>query len=146
MVAATCPECEIVGFDLWTSDYAGMPSPGPDFVRGEMKKLGYAGDLTFIGGDSHDTVPRFLDVHPAKFFDLITVDGDHSEEGAEDDLRNVLPRVKVGGVLVFDDISHPAHPYLADVWQRVVVVDPRFATWQFTELGYGVAFAIRRDR
>ena len=56
-----------------------------------------------------------------------------------------MPRLKRGGVLVFDDIVHPRHPYLADVWRRVVADDPRFVTWAFTELGYGVALAVRRD-
>src|SRR3990172_11306953 len=31
MVATACPECMIVGFDLWAGDYAGMPNPGPEF-------------------------------------------------------------------------------------------------------------------
>ncbi len=145
MVAATCPDCEIVGFDLWTPDYAGMSNPGPDFVRAEMKKLGYASRLELIAGNSHVTLPRFFSEHPSVYFDLVTVDGDHSRRGAEQDLRDVLPRLKVGGIVVFDDICHPLHPYLAKVWQRVVISDSRFATWQFTELGYGVAFGIRKD-
>ena len=145
MVAATCPSCEIVGLDLWAPDYAGMSNPGPDFVRAEMSKLGYTGRLELITGDSHETLPRFFSEHRDAFFDLITVDGDHSKRGAAQDLRNVLPRLKVGGIIVFDDICHPLHPYLADVWQRIIVSDSRFATWEFTELGYGVAFAIRKN-
>lgn len=145
MVAATCPSCDIVGFDLWARDYAGMSNPGPDFVRAEMSKLGHTGRLELITGDSHETLPRFFSEHRDAFFDLITVDGDHSKQGAAQDLRDVLPRLKVGGIIVFDDICHPLHPYLASVWQRVVGSDLRFATWQFTELGYGVAFAIRKN-
>lgn len=145
MVAATCPECEIMGFDLWTPDYAGMPNPGPDFVRAEMRKLDYTGRLELITGNSHETLPHYFNQHPDAFFDLVTVDGDHSERGAEQDLHDVLLRLKVGGVIVFDDICHPAHPYLGDVWNRVVEVNSRFATWQFTELGYGVALAVRRE-
>jgi len=145
MMAATCPSCDVVGFDLWTADYAGMSNPGPDFVRAEMSKLGHTGRLELITGDSHKTLPRFFSEHHDAFFDLITVDGDHSKRGAEQDLRNVLARLKTGGIIVFDDICHPLHPYLASVWQRVIGSDSRFATWQFTELGYGVAFAIRKS-
>lgn len=145
MVAATCSSCDVTGFDLWTPDYAGMSNPGPDFVRAEMSKLGYTGRLDLITGNSHETLPRFFSEHPDLFFDLITVDGDHSKQGAEQDLRNVLPRLKIGGIIVLDDICHPLHPYLASVWQRVVDSDSRFSTWQFTELGYGVAFAIRKS-
>ena len=146
MVAAACPDCSMVGFDLWTPDYAGMPNPGPEFVRTEMAKVGHRGALELVSGDSHETVPRFLSEHPEMFFDLVTVDGDHSRKGAERDLRDVLPRVKVGGVIVLDDICHPLHRYLASVWKKVVVSDPRFGAWQFTELGYGVALAIRKSR
>lgn len=143
MVASICQTCEIVGIDLWTSNYADMSNPGPDFVRAEMTKLGHTGRLELISGDSHVVLPDFFSKHSDEYFDLITVDGDHTEKGAEQDLCDVLPRLKVGGVLVFDDISHPLHPYLADVWHQVLVADSRFLTWQFTELGYGVAFAIR---
>lgn len=145
MIAATHPACHIVGFDLWAEDYAGMPNPGADFVRRELARLGYRGKLDLITGDSHVTLPQYFGEHPEAYFDLVTVDGDHSEKGAEQDLRDIMPRIKIGGVLVFDDICHPAHPYLSAIWQHVVVSDPRFVTWQYTELGYGVACAIRRS-
>lgn len=144
MVARTCPECEIVGIDLWTPDYAGMPNPGPDFVRAELNKIGHTGRLELFTGDSHKILPQLFGDHPEVFFDVITVDGDHSKKGATQDLRDVLPRLKVGGVLVFDDICHPMHPYLARVWQEVVCANSCFSTWQFTELGYGVAVAVRK--
>ncbi|HOG45122.1 MAG TPA: class I SAM-dependent methyltransferase [Anaerolineae bacterium] len=144
MVVSACPRCSIVGFDMWAADYAGMANQGPDFVRKEMVRLGHAGELELVSGNSHSQLPVFLGKNPGAFFDLITVDGDHSRRGAEQDLRDVLPRLKVGGVLVFDDICHPAHRYLADIWQRTIVSDQHFATWQYTELGYGVAFAVRR--
>ncbi len=144
MVAATRPRCRIVGFDLWKADYAGMPNPGPDFVRAELDKLGYRGSLELVSGDSHQTLPAYFNAHPDEYFDLITVDGDHSRQGAIQDLREVMPRLKLGGALVFDDICHPAHPYLLPVWQETVAGDPRFTTWQFTDLGYGVALAIRK--
>lgn len=141
IVAALAPTCEIVGFDMWMVDYAGMPNPGPEFVRGELQKVGFQGSLEFVNGNSHETLRAYFKQQADTFFDLITVDGDHTEEGAEQDLRDVLPHLKVGGVLVFDDISQ--YPVLHDVWQRVVAADPRFVTWAFTELGYGVAIAVR---
>ena len=144
MVAASCPGCEIIGLDMWKPNYAGMPNPGPDFVQAEMKKFNHKGRVELISGNSHEVLPRYFDDHPKTFFDLITVDGDHSKRGAIQDLSDVLPRLKVGGVIVFDDICHPAHPYMFEVWQEVVASDPRFSTWHFTELGYGVALAVRK--
>lgn len=145
VVAAAAAPCAIVGFDLWVQDYAGMRNPGPEFVRGELEKVGHRGSLELISGDSKTTVPAFLRDHPDRTFDLITVDGDHSEQGAGADLANVLPRLRVGGVIVLDDLVHPDHPHLAVLWERFVASDARFAGRTYTELGYGVAFAVRRE-
>lgn len=144
VVAATCPECHIVGFDLWSRDYAGIPNPGPDFVRAEMLKLNHRGRLDLISGNSHETLPSYISQNPKTYFDLVTVDGDHTEKGATQDLRAVCKRLKVGGILVFDDICHPALPYLHNVWQRVIKRSELFDTWEFAELGYGVALAVRK--
>lgn len=141
IVAATCPQCAIYGFDLWLPGYANDANPGPDFVRGELRAVGYRGDVTLISGDSKRTVPAFLRDHPELFLDLITVDGDHSVAGAAADLVNVLPRLKVGGIVVFDDIC--AAPLLTHVWRSLVEKDSRYVTWEFTDAGYGIAAAIR---
>ena len=141
VVAATCPKCAIYGFDLWVADYAGAANPGPDFVRSELRAVGHQGGVVLMSGDSRNTVPAFLRTQPDLYFDLITVDGDHSLLGAATDLANTLPRLKVGGVVVFDDIS--AVPALRRVWEKVVKRDSRYAAWEFTDAGYGTAVAIR---
>jgi predicted O-methyltransferase YrrM len=144
MVASQVPDCRIVGFDMWVDDYAGMENPGPAHVRSELQRVGYSGSLEFIDGDSKDTVPAYFAAHPNEYFDLITVDGDHSTKGARRDLENVIPRLKIGGALVFDDISNQSHPTLASVWKSEVEDDSRFASYSFAEVGFGVGFAIRR--
>jgi predicted O-methyltransferase YrrM len=143
MVLAQAPACRPVGFDLWIEGYAGLENPGKDFVRQQLSRIGYAGDVTFVDGDSARTVPAFFREHDDAFFDLVTVDGDHSAAGAARDLENVLPRISIGGVVVFDDICNPSHPELADVWRDVVGSRADFATWTFDEAGFGVAFGIR---
>ena len=144
MVASAHPGVNIVGFDMWRQDYAGMANPGADFVASEMKAIGHRGALELVTGDSHETVPAYLGRHPGLEFDLITVDGDHSDKGALADLENVIPRLAVGGMLVFDDISHPSHPNLLNVWKRAIQNAPyRMSTSEFTSLGYGVALGIR---
>jgi len=144
MVAAVCPDCSVVGFDLWKENYAGMPNPGPEFVRQEISKVGHRGKLELIRGNSHETVKQYFREHPNAYFDLITVDGDHSLQGAAEDLVDALPRLKIGGAVVFDDIVHPQHRYLYDVWQHFTEEGNRFTTWEFDELGYGVAVAMRK--
>ncbi|HEY9784839.1 MAG TPA: class I SAM-dependent methyltransferase [Candidatus Obscuribacterales bacterium] len=145
MVASQQKHCEIYGFDRWTPNYAGMPNPGAHFVRQEMSKFGYEGKLEFIDGNSHETLPRFFKEHPGISFDAITVDGDHSESGAAQDILDVLPHLAVGGVIVFDDICHPKHPYLLNVWRKTVSSNSNFSSWEYLDLGWGVAFAIRKS-
>ena len=144
VVAAACPTVTIYGFDLWLSNYAGIENPGPDFVQREMHRIGHQGALTLVSGDSKVTVPQFLENHPHLFFDIVTVDGDHSADGAAADLRLVLPRLKIGGVIVLDDVAHPQHRDLAEVWNREVASQVSFDGLMYTTLGYGVAFAVKR--
>ena len=144
VVVGRAPSCDVVGVDLWNPGYAGIDNPGPDHVRAQAVAAGHAGQLELLSGDSHAVLPRFFVERPDLDFDLITVDGDHSRRGAAADLRTVLPRLRIGGVVVFDDISQRAHPYLRDVWQREVADDRRYATWAFDDVGFGVALAVRR--
>jgi predicted O-methyltransferase YrrM len=144
MVAAGHPMVNVFGFDLWQQDYAKMKNPGPEFVVSQMKEIGHVGALKLVTGDSHTTVPDFLKSQPNLKFDLITVDGDHSDNGARSDLETVLPRLAIGGMLVFDDVAHPAHPNLLKVWRKVISSCPfPIQTAEFTGLGYGVAIGIR---
>ncbi len=143
-VVRACPTANIVACDIWLKDYAGMENPGPDFVMSEARRHGHQGSLYFIDGDSHQTIPAFFDKYPDTTFDLITVDGDHTEEGAYNDLENVIPHLAPGGVIVFDDVCHPYHPYLIDVWRKAIAGDSSLIAYEFTEFGYGVAFAVKR--
>jgi predicted O-methyltransferase YrrM len=143
-VARACPAVDVYAFDMWMPGYAGMENPGPVFVREELARNGHRGRIEFVDGDSHQTVPNFFRERPGLMLDLITVDGDHSEAGARDDLMNVIPRLAPGGVLVMDDIAHPAHPYLLKVWKEAVAAHPGLVSHEFTELGYGVAFAVKK--
>jgi predicted O-methyltransferase YrrM len=143
-VASLAPACDLFLFDMWIQDYAGMENPGPALVRAELARVGHRGRCDFVDGNSHETLPRYFAANPSAVFDLITIDGDHSDEGASRDLCDVLPRLAVGGAVVFDDVSHPAHPGLSAVWHRLVGQDSRFSAWSFDEVGYGVAFAVRK--
>jgi predicted O-methyltransferase YrrM len=143
-VASLAPTCTLALFDMWVENYAGMANPGADFVRAELARIGHRGDAVFVDGDSHATLKRYFRDNPDAVFDLITIDGDHSEAGATEDIRDVLPHLAIGGALVLDDIAHPAHPELSRVWHGVIENEPRFSTWMFDGIGYGVGFALRK--
>ena len=144
VVASACPDVNIFGCDIWMENYAGMENPGPGFVRNELARLGHIGQLEFLNGDSHRLIPELIRFRPELLFDLITVDGDHSEGGALADLETVIELLAPGGILVFDDIAHPAHGYLLDVWRRATGGRSDLLTYEYTETGYGIAFAIRQ--
>lgn len=116
-VAAQNPHGEIYGFDLWITPYAGVDNPGPPYVRDQMTAVGHRGKLELVSGPSQQTLPRFLADHPDLQFDLVTVDGDHSDEGARADLLAAAARFAPGGYLLFDDLLNPHHTLLP-VWQR----------------------------
>jgi len=143
-VLNSTPSANLVLFDMWISNYAGMDNPGPDLVRREAAKFGHTGTSAFIDGNSHETVPEYFRQNPHAAFDLITVDGDHSRLGAAQDIADVLPHLAVGGAIAFDDVCHPALPDLQAVWQELIVANPSFSSWTYSDVGYGVGFAIRK--
>ena len=144
MVAKLNPEVNITGFDMWIENYVGINNPGPDFVKKQLKKIGHKGTIELINGNSRKTVPNYFLKNPKTFFDLITVDGDHTKRGAKADLNNVIPRLKVGGFLVFDDIVNPWHTQLNKLWKNKIEKNKRFLTYSFRETGYGVGVAIKK--
>ena len=143
IVASNNPSANIVGFDLWIENYAGMDNPGPDFVKKELKKIDYKGKMELIGGNSRYTVPNYFRENPDKYFDLVTIDGDHSTRGARLDIKNVIKRVKIGGIIVFDDIDNPNHRSLKKLWYSTFTNSSRYSTFEFEGIGLGVGFAIK---
>lgn len=110
---AASGNCKFYGFDMWASEeYAGAKNPGKDFVYSEMRKIKEC-DLHLIQGDSHETVKKYLkenNIVPS----LALVDGDHSLEGALQDLQDVYDCCENGSVIVFDDLI--THPALIRIW------------------------------
>jgi len=105
----------VVICDLWGSDYGGTGRGGHEHINKLLDDLRYTGERVFLDGDSRETVPTML-----KMFDLVLVDGDHSDEGARADLENAWPLVVSGGTLLFHDICHPSHPGLRRVFTEFV--------------------------
>jgi hypothetical protein len=144
VVASLKPEIDLSCFDMWIENYANMENPGPDFVKKELGNIGYKGNIEFKDGNSQQTVPEYFSQNPDKYFDLITVDGDHSPKGATLDLRNVIPHLAIGGFLVFDDICSPYHSYLQGVWEKEVKNSDRFKSFEFSDCGLGVGVGIKQ--
>lgn len=139
-VALASPECQIYAFDEWHENYGGAPNPGPGFIQSELSKLGYDKPIVFVSGDSHKTLRKFFSENDEKF-DMVLIDGDHSVDGAHQDLMDTIPHINVGGVVVFDDIIDCAG--LQDVWDSLATTFPNFRYFSFRGNKPGVACAVR---
>lgn len=137
---------DIYSFDLWIPNYAGEENPGEALIRKELEKFQFSGQIDFHPGDSKETIPAFFE-NPAnpQELDCIFVDGDHSAEGARIDLLNVIPHIAKHGLLVFDDVTHPQHRYLLDVWREVMQGYPNFTLLENTRHEYGWVIAQRNE-
>jgi hypothetical protein len=137
-VLTESPTTAAFGFDMWIPDYGSIPergivveNPGPGFVRSQLESVGAAPPHALVEGDSKRTLPAFFaDPESPSEIDLIHVDGDHSEEGARRDLEIAFERIAPGGVIVFDDLTHPSHPELRAVWDSF---RGRHPDWLFVE-------------
>jgi predicted O-methyltransferase YrrM len=98
--------------DIWDPRYCEHGLVSHNHIVTLLAQLGYFKAVAFMDGDSHLLLPQ---LPSATMFDLITVDGDHSAEGARRDLDDCWPHLNLGGVLVMDDVRHPTWPWLGQV-------------------------------
>ena len=105
--------------DKWGNDYGGSGRGSHEHIEQLLDDCNFDGLRDFLDGDSRVTIPSLMP-EQAEAFDLVLVDGDHSAEGGLADLDNVWPLVRPGGCVAFHDITHPAHPYLAEVFEGFV--------------------------
>ena len=64
----------------------------------------YPGRHSLIIGDSTVTIPLYAKEHPDKKFDLIYIDGGHTEEVARADLLNCKALAHPNTIVVMDDV------------------------------------------
>jgi len=101
--------------DTWGGEYGGEQFGGPTHIEVLLKQIRYRYPTTFLNGNSHELLKTVTER-----FDLILVDGDHSAEGAREDLEDCWKLLTLDGLLVFDDLSHPLHPELLTVYRDFV--------------------------
>jgi len=101
----------IVICDIWGGNYGGSARGSHLHIPPLLSMCDYLGHVLFLNGYSQQLLP-----HLAATFDLVLVDGDHSLEGASIDLDNAWRLLRPDGILVMDDLTHPAHPYLGTLF------------------------------
>lgn len=87
----------IVGLDLQT-----YYPDSQRLARENLWAAGYRDRLELPVASSHGYSKKF---EPLALFDLVHVDGDHTYEGACQDIAEYWPRVQKGGVMIVDDLQ-----------------------------------------
>lgn len=141
MVASAAPNCKIYSFDEWHEGYGGVDNPGPTFILNELNTLGCNNEIDFVSGNSHVTLREFFQTNPDKKLDMILIDGDHSVEGAYQDLKDTIEYLNVGGAIIFDDIVDCEG--LLGVWDAIKREHSNFRYITYQDSKPGVGFAIK---
>jgi predicted O-methyltransferase YrrM len=124
--------------DTWGGEYGGTARGNHDHIAVMLYDLGYTGKVRYLDGSSHEVLPRLA----GEVFDLILVDGDHSEQGAAQDLKESWGLLATRGILAFDDITCPPHPWLINVWNDFLAANQdAIELARVTDRPYGVAVA-----
>ena len=130
--------------DTWGSQYGGSGRGSHDHIDQLLAVHGYDGRVSFLDGDSKETVPT-LHAAQAGTIDLVLVDGDHSYDGAMADLANCWPLVRPGGCLAFHDITHPAHCDLLEAFAAFVEGHAsEVQSWRNILQPFGVGVVVKR--
>lgn len=120
---------EMVLCDTWGATDGGTNRGSHEHIVTLLETAGYPLDrATFLDGDSKQKIPEYFGLYPSKVFDLVFVDGDHTEMGLWMDLVNT---VQHGHIIAVHDVRNPNHPTLRDVFytfyetvrERFIAVD-----------------------
>jgi predicted O-methyltransferase YrrM len=74
-------------------------------------------------------------------FDLILIDGDHSESGVYTDLQQSWELLSPGGIIVLDDLSHHAHPGIKKSFDRFRT-ETKGLKVVFEDLAFGMGIGV----
>jgi len=108
--------------DIWDPRYCNHGYGDERHIRRIFSERGLDhGIAQFVNGDSHITIKTQL---RGRAFELITVDGDHTDAGLLADLTDSWPLLRAKGLMVVDDIGHIEYPGLKGVFDRWLASTP----------------------
>ena len=93
---------EFTVFDICEHRYV---KPCIEYIKGHFPNT----SLNLIEGDSTKTMPAWISAHheALESYDVVHVDGGHTEHCITSDLENAKKLVKRGGILIIDDTNMP---------------------------------------
>jgi len=98
------PDSTLIAIDPWTdyadyAEYKGQQTTIYDAFLRNLSRCGLSDRVTVSRGYSGDILPTLTD----SWFDVIYIDGNHEPEYVLEDAVLAFRKVKVGGMLIFDD-------------------------------------------
>lgn len=108
--------------DLWDSKQAwgGNGASNHYHVATWLRAQGYPdSSVQFMDGDSVVLIPTLKEQ-----FEMILVDGNHSAEGALQDLTNCWPLLSPNGIMILDDVDHFSYPGVALAFTKFISHTP----------------------
>ena len=142
MVASGRPGVGIVALDTGPGDDDGSAARR-ESTRALLARLGHTGRCDIAAAGAPEGVVGYFVANRGQSFDMAIVDGDPSPQRAAADLGEALAHLRIGGAVIFGDIVHPDRPGRLEVWREAVMSRAAMSGYEFTELGHGVAFAVR---
>ncbi len=127
--------------DTWGNAHGGTDRGGHDHIDRLLSAVLYyyrKGEAMWLDGDSAETLPALLDREPDRRFDLVHIDGDHSEGHALVDMKNGW--ALTGRILVAHDTNYSA---VSNAWEKFVVGAEGLAYCQRYRTGRGTGVAVR---
>ena len=143
VLAGSTPR-RVVAMDFWDGEYSSLPNH-VEYTRNQVQRfqdrLGKAIPIEFIQGDSHLKLKDLIG--QGSSFELITIDGDHTLEGAREDLEDALKLLGPKGAILFDDIIHVAHKYLLNLVHEICHRHPELGVLLNSSQDNGCAIFLR---
>lgn len=73
-------------------------------------------NFSYVEGDSTKTMPEWIVGNPGDAYDVIHVDGGHTEHCIKNDMMNADKMLNHGGILIVDDTQDPTINFYADAY------------------------------
>lgn len=118
-------------------DFQEYEDRSQDFAKPNVLSTGYKGSYEFFAGSSHDAAIK--EKVKGKAYDLVFVDGDHSYEGALDDILHYWSVVRPGKYMIVDDVLWQVFSNGKRVLRAVKDALPKLDSLEYFEfIGAGV--------
>ena len=72
-----------------------------EYIKSKFSHINFE----FIGGNSIIEIPKWINANPnaCNTYDIVHIDGGHSEECINNDFKNTIKLLKSGGIIIIDD-------------------------------------------